>query len=140
MINYRDFRRDDLTQVIDLLQDVSEYRPTIDEFPKILMHCMEAVDSKFVVAESPLSHLIVGFASIFYYTRIRGGQVGVIEDVVVSADYRGQSLGSTLISKLESDAKSRGVHKLTLTSAPDSENFYFHLGFKASGLMFYKAL
>jgi GNAT superfamily N-acetyltransferase len=58
---------------------------------------------------------------------------GSIEDVVVSADYRGQGLGKKIMQTLLDKGKSLGIEKIDLTSSPKrkiANILYQSLGFE----------
>ena len=55
---------------------------------------------------------IIGFATIFFFFKIRGGIEGYINDVVVHKKYTRKKIGSKLVKKLISLAKKKIVTKL----------------------------
>lgn len=56
---------------------------------------------------------------------------GLIEDVVISDQYRGKSLGKLIVNSLIELGKSLGCYKITLNCKDDRISFYENLGFKA---------
>jgi phosphinothricin acetyltransferase len=60
---------------------------------------------------------IVGMATLYIIPKI-GKKNGLLEDVIVSADYRGQGLGERLVRTVLEMAKSLGLVSITLTSNP----------------------
>ena len=52
-----------------------------------------------------------------------------IEDFVIDSKYKGQQLGTLLLSKIISYSKERKFYKLTLQCDPDLETFYSKSGF-----------
>ena len=78
------------------------------------------------------SGFIVGIASIhFKETLIR--KTGVIEDVIVDNNFRGQGFGKKLMKILIKDAKKRGAECVELTSnskRKEANAMYESMGFK----------
>lgn len=66
---------------------------------------------------------------------IRGcGQLGHIEDIVVSDDQRGRGLGKIVIQQLKEIALQQGCYKITLDCDVKNEQFYAKCGFETKGL------
>ena len=74
---------------------------------------------------------LVGTACLYiqprYYRSMSSS--ATIEDFVIDSEYRGQQLGSLLLSKIISYAKERKFYKLTLQCDQDLEAFYSKSGF-----------
>ena len=127
----RSFCVSDFGAVVDLLQDVSAFRPDGS--------LSEALADRF--AGQPLTYgvvaeqkgEIIGFASIFILERLRGGRSAVIEDVVVDRRRRGAGIGRALIDKLLDHARKEKCFKVTLEASADAEAFYCALGFVPGG-------
>ncbi len=84
------------------------------------------------------NNILVGIAMMANY-KVISGYKGMIEDVVVSEQYRGQGLGRQLIEKLLNCAKERQLDAILLFSGhhrTTAINLYKSLGFtlKNSGL------
>ena len=82
-----------------------------------------------------LENEIVATVTLYYLPRIRtGGYVVMFEDVLVKKDYRGQGIGSQLISfAIETCRADRRVKKIKLGSRKEAtsvHHFYEKLGFK----------
>lgn len=75
---------------------------------------------------------VVGFCSVqTVISTAEGGPAGVVEDVVVAADWQGQGIGRRLLEGAEAWARRRGCTRLQLLA--DEKNapalaFYQHLG------------
>ncbi len=127
----RAYAPEDTAAVIDLLQEVSIFRPSAREIPR-LAETFGSVPNLYacVVIQG---HRLIGFGSVFFLTRIRGGCSATIEDVAVAADVRGQGIGREIINDLLRAARLRGCFKVTLESAESADSFYKSIGFESSG-------
>jgi len=74
---------------------------------------------------------IIGCATLHLQKKLirDGGIAGFIEDVVIREEFRGNNIGSKLISKLIDKSKELGCYKVVLSCFPDRENFYIRNGF-----------
>lgn len=128
----RSLRKEDQKDIFKLLEDISNFHPK--DFQKTWDSYINNNNNNnnfsIVVA---VNKRIIGFSSIFYFTRIRGGKSGVIEDVVVDSDFRGQGVGSLMIDNLCNDALNKNAFKVFLTSNDINSNFYKKLGFTSNG-------
>lgn len=127
----RDFNVDDIEHVLKLLQDVSVYYPDVDSALEIANSFIKNKETYSVVAT--LDRMVVGFGSIFILKRIRGGKSAIIEDMVVSANYRGLGIGKTILEELLSFARMMGCFKISLESSKEAEKFYKASGFSYGG-------
>ncbi len=82
---------------------------------------------------------IAAMASLlFSVSTAEGGRVGWVEDVIVSASWRGKGLGRGLMGHVSDWARANGCLRLTLLA--DRENmpalgFYHRLGFQRSAMV-----
>lgn len=70
-----------------------------------------------------------------------GGQVAILEDMVVHPNYRGNGLGSLLINKAIQHAQQKGCLRITLLTDADNidaHRFYTRHGFKTSCMKVYR--
>lgn len=102
-------------------------------------------DTNAVVLVAVIEKKVVGMATVqrAVSTAI-GGYVGLIEDVVVTQNYRNIGIGSRLIQAIIDEADRRGWDRLTLGVDKRNEkavSFYQQYGFTISnmGLMYKKA-
>jgi glucosamine-phosphate N-acetyltransferase len=74
---------------------------------------------------------IIGCATLHLQKKLirDGGVAGFVEDVVIREEFRGNNIGSKLISKLIDKSKELGCYKVVLSCFPDRENFYIRNGF-----------
>jgi GNAT superfamily N-acetyltransferase len=89
--------------------------------------------------------VIVGtFALIIIDSVAHGGKpFGIVEDVVVSADWQGKGIGKKMMQFAMARCKKMGCYKLALSShlkREDAHKFYESLGFEKHGFSFQVAL
>ena len=118
----------DAEQVYLLLQEVSIFRPNIINAEVYENFSKNANNSYSVVAH--LEHKVIGFGSIFYFTRVRGGKCALIEDVVVDENFRSNGIGERIINCLISTAKDAGCFKVSLEASRKARKFYSKCGFQ----------
>lgn len=131
LLSIRAFVPKDMDAVIDLLQDVSAFRPVAQTVPALSEAFAAQADCHGCVAE--LDGRIVAFGSVFVLNRVRGGRSGIIEDVVVAPNMRGQGVGKKIVDALVTEARVRGCFKVALESAGPADSFYRALGFESAG-------
>lgn len=130
-VTIRDVVPEDINAVIDLLQDVSAYRPPAEEIPNLAIAFSSLTNCYACVAIQ--EHKVLGFGSVFFLKRVRGGCSAIIEDVVVDANVRGHGIGRLLIGRLVDVARLRGCFKVSLEAAVLAESFYESAGFRPAG-------
>jgi len=86
------------------------------------------------IGEDDSSTTIKGFSSISFETKIRGGVIGHVEDVVVDVEWRRSGIGSALIKELLSEADRRGAYRVFLECSDANVTFYKACGFQVSGV------
>lgn len=131
LVSVRAFVPEDIDSVIDLLQEVSAYRPAAQTVPAVAEAFAAQADCHAYVAD--LEGRLIAFGSVFVLNRVRGGCSGIIEDVVVAPDVRGQGVGRLILNALVAAARARGCFKVSLEAAVSAQPFYVAGGFKAGG-------
>ena len=85
------------------------------------------------------SNKVVGMVSILYTVSTAFGErVGVLEDFVVLPKYRGDGVGSELLSYAFNFSKQKGCKRITLLTDDDNEDaqrFYLRHGFSRSSMV-----
>lgn len=76
---------------------------------------------------------IIGFGSVMIETKIRGGKMGHIEDIVIDEKYQLRGYGNLLINNLVETACSLGCYKVSLQCKHDKIEFYEKCDFACSG-------
>jgi GNAT superfamily N-acetyltransferase len=130
-VTIRAFVPEDIDAVIDLLQDVSAYRPDADIAPSLAKAFAAQTNSYACVAIQ--DGRPIGFGSVFILNRLRGGLSAIVEDVVVAASMRGNGIGQAILTALSEVARARGCFKVTLEASPSAERFYCAAGFARAG-------
>jgi phosphinothricin acetyltransferase len=75
---------------------------------------------------------LFGFGSLVIHQVPTRGEVGRIEDLVISENHQGKGFGKILVLKLIEIAKERKIKKITLTSNPmriNARKLYDSIGF-----------
>ncbi len=79
---------------------------------------------------------VAGMANaLFTISTAEGGRALLLEDVIISREYRGQGLGRKLIEHVLHWAKLRGIVRITLLADRENQpalDFYHKLGFSDS--------
>ena len=87
---------------------------------------------------------VVGMVSLLYtISTALGGRVAILEDMVVSADRRGQGIGSKLLKSAQQLAAERGCLRITLLTDGDNtraHGFYRSHGFTQSSMIGFRML
>lgn len=130
-IRLRPFAAEDAEQVVELLQDVSVYRPDSAKVFELGRIFAEQKDSYACVAAH--DERLVGFGSLFVLNRIRGGRSAIIEDMVIAADMRGHGIGRLVLEDLIGQAQKMACFKVTLESSEMAREFYRAAGFEIGG-------
>jgi len=120
-----------IDRVVELLQDVSVYLPDFEKRDLANQRFISCSSSFGCVAVN--GNVVLGFGSIFRYERIRGGASAVIEDLVVSREFRRKGVGTEIVKHLVQWAEDMGCFKVTLQANSDSQHLYKSLGFILGG-------
>ena len=135
-IKIRSIADQDLPEVFNLLQEISIYKPLKFEHNKIYKNFAKQKNAYGLVAEIEKNKKkkIIGFCSIFFYLRIRGGLIGCIEDIVINSKFRKRGIGKAMISKLISLSKIKNCFKINLACQEDTTVFYKKMNFLKNGI------
>jgi glucosamine-phosphate N-acetyltransferase len=120
-----------MPEVILLLQDMSEFLPLTQDYDSIWSRYAA---QKHVISIVALEHgNVIGFGTVCLESKIRGGRVGHIEDIVIHRNQRSRGIGSAIVSSLADVAKDEGCYKVTLHCHEPNVLFYEKIGFQLSG-------
>ena len=131
-ISIREIVQSDMDAVIELLQSMSEFKPSKSEYLPIWnsFHQQSNVHSLVAVIDNQ----IVGYGSIVIETKIRGGKMGYIEDIVSHSLFRKKGIGKAIVDGLFDVAKINGCYKVALQCKEHNVKFYEKCGYELSGL------
>lgn len=122
----RELKKDDLNKgLLETLKEVWDITEISDE----TYNDFNNNNNHMFVVE--INSNIIGCATLHLQKKfIRdGGIAGFIEDVVIREEFRGNNIGSKLISRLIDKSKELGCYKVVLSCFPNRENFYIRNGF-----------
>lgn len=142
-VTIRPARADDIPGICDLLTELFSIEAdfTADREKQALgVGCM--IDDRsghtlLLVAES--GSAVVGMATCqTLISTAEGGRVGLVEDVVVAREFRGQGIGSRLLEHVMQWAQERKLKRIQLLADKDNLpalNFYAGLGWEKTSLI-----
>jgi len=137
MIGTRRARQDDMRGIYNCLRQMVTFIPDSSEWPSLGRRFFEQQCVSAFVAESSDQggrQQIVGYASVCFETKIRGGTIGHVEDVVVDSKFRRGGVGLMLVRAMQSEARMRGAYRLYLECSDENTRFYSEAGFNRSGV------
>ena len=120
-----------LNELIEILQDLSNFYPDFSKLDSIYEEFISQKNLYSIVALADKE--VVGFGSIFFFQRVRGGKEAIVEDLIVSRNYRGLGIGSEILKNLITEANDQKCFKICLESSAESEVFYSKQGFLKGG-------
>jgi glucosamine-phosphate N-acetyltransferase len=125
-------KKEQMSEVIDLLQSISEFKPKSDQYDRIWSDFDSQPNVHAVVAV--LDNLVVGYGSVTIETKIRGGKIGHIEDIVTHPDFRQQGIGITILDRLYEIGRENGTFKFALECKEHNVPFYEKCDYVLSGV------
>lgn len=133
----------DLEALVALLQDLfsleADFTPDPGRQRRGLRTLIEGGGENRCILVAETAGEIVAMASVqVLISTAEGGPVGLVEDVVVRAEHRGQGVGRRLMAEISAWAEARGLTRLQLLA--DRHNtpalaFYERLGWQATQLI-----
>lgn len=125
--------RSHMMGVIDLLQQISSFRPPLTQYESIWENFERQGHVFSVVATSEST--VIGYGSLILEQKIRGGIMGHIEDIVVSPSHGKKGIGRLIVESLCEIALKKGCYKVALQCQDRNLGFYKKCGFEFSGTM-----
>lgn len=122
----------DMDAVIELLQSISEFRPSKTDFLRIGNSFFKQTNVHSLVAV--MDNQIVGYGSIVIETKIRGGKMGHIEDIVSHSLFQKKGIGKAIVDALFCIAKENSCYKVALQCKEHNVEFYEKCGYEARGV------
>ncbi len=127
-IDIREVKQSDMPEVINLLQSISNFKPSIKEYKSIWKNFSSQQNVYNFVGV--LNNKIVGYGTILIETKIRGGKLGHIEDIVSDFNFTNKGIGKKIVKKLIDTARSLGCYKIVLQCKDQKKSFYEKCGFE----------
>jgi len=132
--------KDDIPVMAELLHELFaievDFTPDFAAQSEGLRLLIERESTEIFVAE--VQDNVVGMCSVqIHVSTAKGREVGVVEDVVIDVDYRGQGLGAALLRRLEEWSVQRGLTRLQLLADKDNHpalGFYRRQGWHPTNL------
>lgn len=131
-IKIREITLLDVDFVIDMLQDISLFEPKKSVRQEIFNEFIS--QSNVLGFVYILEDTIVGYGSLVFETKIRGGRVGHIEDIVVNTKFRKKNIGLKIIHHLIDESKKRKCYKVSLVCKEHNVTFYKKCGLTVDGI------
>lgn len=122
-----------MPEVVLLLQDISVFMPEEGELDGIWSSYKSQNDIHSIVALNK-SDEVLGFGTLLVETKIRGGKLGHIEDIVVHESHRGSGLGKEIVLALAKSAEDQGCYKIVLNCSTANAGFYENAGLVVNGV------
>lgn len=128
----------DFHAIVNMLQAISNFMPKIE--------AKEEIWERFINQENVygfsffFNKEIIGYGSIVYESKIRGGKAAHIEDIVVDEKMRGKGLGKHIINFLVKHAVENNCYKISLSCNEYNVQFYKNCGFYKDGVTMKKIL
>lgn len=122
----------DMAAVIELLQSMSEFKPPQSDYPLIWDSLCQQTNVHSLVAS--IDEEIVGYGSIVIETKIRGGKMGHVEDIVSHPGFRRKGIGKAVVDALLDVAKANGCYKVALQCKEHNVEFYEKCNYEISGV------
>jgi ribosomal protein S18 acetylase RimI-like enzyme len=139
----RTAKPDDIPQLVALLKALFAIEADFDFDPdkqaRGLQLLLTSDQACILVAESSDGNKLRGMCSVqILISTAEGGAVGLLEDLVVAADFRNQGIGAKLLAAAVNWAERRGLKRIQLladkNNAPALE-FYKKQGWQATQLI-----
>tara|TARA_B100000780_G_scaffold3899_1_gene3124 strand:- start:178 stop:606 length:429 start_codon:yes stop_codon:yes gene_type:complete len=124
--------KSDMIEIVKLLQEISNYEPNETLFDDIWENFNSQKNVYSVVAQ--IGDVIVGYGAIVVETKIRGGKMGYIEDIVSHSEFRKKGVGKAIVEALFKIAKDNDCYKVALQCKEHNVSFYNKCNYELSGL------
>lgn len=132
-------KNSDIPNLIPLLTELfsmeHEFSPDVNAQQSGLLHIIQDVHVGLIL-QAKINHQAVAMVNLlFTQSTALGGRVGILEDMIVTSRYRGQGLGTMLLTLALTEARNHGCKRITLLTDSDNEDgqrFYQRQGFALS--------
>ena len=126
MISIRSAEHADIEALILLLTELFQIEEDFQVNPAKQRSGLELLlnsdNGRIFVAQSNDSHQVVAMCSVqILISTAAGAKVGMVEDLIVKAAYRGQGIGTQLLRHLENWAQQQGLKRLQLLADKNNQ-------------------
>ena len=132
LIKVSPVKKEQMAEVIELLQSISEFKPPKSDFPHIWDNLCQQTNVHSLIAI--IDEKIVGYGSVLIEIKIRGGKMGHIEDIVTHPNYRKKGIGQSIVDALFEIVKANSCYKVALQCKEQNYEFYEKCNYKISGV------
>ena len=127
-INFEKLKKKHLKEVINLVSQLSDYKPTENKLLDIWKNFYKQKNTLSIVAMEKKK--IIGYGFISLNQTIRGGRIAYIEDIVCDRNYRKKGIGKSIMEHLFNFAKDNKCYKIVLQCNKDKISFYEKCGYE----------
>lgn len=109
--------------LIELFQIESDFQVNPAKQRAGLELLLSSDNGRIFVAQTNDSNQVVGMCSVqVLISTAEGAKVGMVEDLIVNAAYRGQGIGQKLLRYLENWAQQQGLKRLQLLADKNNQS------------------
>jgi ribosomal protein S18 acetylase RimI-like enzyme len=143
MFTIRTAKLSDIPQLVELLKELFTIEADFD-FDQEKQACglnqlLNSDKDCILVAQSINDNKVLGMCTVqTLISTAEGGTVGLLEDLIVAADYRNQGIAAKLVAEAICWAKCQGLKRLQLLADQNNQpalNFYEKQGWKSTQLI-----
>tara|TARA_B100000886_G_scaffold335824_1_gene293578 strand:+ start:88573 stop:88995 length:423 start_codon:yes stop_codon:yes gene_type:complete len=138
-INIVPIEKKHMNEVINILQSISKFQPLLEDYNKIWENFNQISNSTGIIALNQ-SKKVVGYGSIIFEYKIRGGIMGHIEDIAVHKDFNRMGIGNAIMDYLLNLAQEKNCYKISLSCHKNNIDFYKKFYFIENGFTLTKFL
>ena len=114
-------------EVLELLKNISEYAPPKNSYSTIWKNFINQENNYALVAL--FNNKVVGFGVVVVETKIRGGRLGHIEDIVTDRNMQKKGIGKRIMDSLLEICKQKNCYKVALHCKEHNVEFYKRCGY-----------
>jgi GNAT superfamily N-acetyltransferase len=130
-INIRNTKAEDAEAITQIIREVDWFEHlksesveiTEERVRKHILLCLADNSHSTFVAEAE-DHKVIGYSSVHYlpYFFLLGPE-GYVSELFISAEVRGQGVGTTLLEQIITEARKRGCARLSLINSRTRESY-----------------
>lgn len=135
----------DIPRLVSLLRELfeieSDFTPSADLQKKGLGLLIGAHDHGIILVARANNETIGMCSCQYVISTAEGSFVGLVEDVIVTKEYRRRGIGRLLLEELEKRAKQKGLKRLQLLTDVDNEaafKFYYDSGWRKTSMVAFR--